>query len=279
MRWKDWNTKPTFSPRSRARSSSLSEPRSTPSSQTRPEVGRSRPASRPSSVLLPLPDGPRMATNASGRHVERDTFQDGQLAPAGGEGLGQGLTAQHGPASLTRVAGQKLSAARAHPPIITVRRGRCLGWPRPWRLAALAGCGARRRPATAVARAGQPAGPSAAAAAAARRRPRRRHEPHRRPGPARSRTWPTRASCRSAIDAAGLPYRVVNAGVSGETSAGALRPHGLAAPAEGGRPRPGDGRQRRAARPGSRRHPREHRRHPRRAPPRSRRRRGWWCSG
>src|SRR5215211_50558 len=36
---------------------------STPSRIICPEVGESRPASRPSSVLLPLPDAPMMATN------------------------------------------------------------------------------------------------------------------------------------------------------------------------------------------------------------------------
>src|SRR6185436_19239131 len=70
--------------------------------------------------------GPEDGHERSVRHVERDTFQDGQLVPAGEEGSGQGFTAQHGSASLTRAAGQKLWSLRAHPPMITGRRGWCL---------------------------------------------------------------------------------------------------------------------------------------------------------
>jgi hypothetical protein len=38
--------------------------RSSPSTSTLPRVGTSSPASRPSSVVLPLPDGPTTATKA-----------------------------------------------------------------------------------------------------------------------------------------------------------------------------------------------------------------------
>src|SRR3982750_1582885 len=55
---------PTFSPRSFARWSSVRLPRSTPSRITVPLDGVSSPASSPSSVVFPLPDGPTMATNA-----------------------------------------------------------------------------------------------------------------------------------------------------------------------------------------------------------------------
>src|SRR5512133_3045828 len=55
---------PTFSPRSFARWSSVSLPRSTPSRITVPLDGVSSPASSPSSVVFPLPDGPTIATNA-----------------------------------------------------------------------------------------------------------------------------------------------------------------------------------------------------------------------
>src|SRR5262249_52902748 len=51
-----------FSPRSRANRSSSSLVMSTPSIDTDPVVGASRPAINPSSVDLPLPDGPTIAT-------------------------------------------------------------------------------------------------------------------------------------------------------------------------------------------------------------------------
>src|SRR5690606_23129645 len=60
--WKFWNTKPTFSPRTRARPSSSSEESSRPSSSTRPLLGTSSPAISDNSVLLPEPDVPTIAT-------------------------------------------------------------------------------------------------------------------------------------------------------------------------------------------------------------------------
>src|SRR5512143_153586 len=60
--WNDWNTKPSSFARSAARPSSPSANSSTPSSCTLPALGVSRPASRPSSVDLPEPEAPRMAT-------------------------------------------------------------------------------------------------------------------------------------------------------------------------------------------------------------------------
>ena len=62
IRWKNWKTMPTFSPRRRAKASSPRAVMSAPSRRTRPVVGVSRPAMRPSSVDLPLPDGPVTAT-------------------------------------------------------------------------------------------------------------------------------------------------------------------------------------------------------------------------
>ena len=61
-RWKNWKTNPIRLPRSRASASSASAVMSTPSITMRPVDGASRPASRPSSVDLPLPDGPVIAT-------------------------------------------------------------------------------------------------------------------------------------------------------------------------------------------------------------------------
>ena len=63
-RWKNWNTNPIFSPRSFASPSSLRLVMSMPSTRICPVDGASRPASSPSSVDLPLPDGPTTATNS-----------------------------------------------------------------------------------------------------------------------------------------------------------------------------------------------------------------------
>src|SRR5262245_9223776 len=60
--WNDWNTKPTERERSAARSSSSSAKRSVPSSSTLPPVGVSRPARMASSVDLPEPEAPTIAT-------------------------------------------------------------------------------------------------------------------------------------------------------------------------------------------------------------------------
>src|SRR5262245_22726060 len=63
-RWKDWKTKPTRSARSRARPSSSRAVKSAPARVTRPDVGESRPARSASSVDLPAPDAPTMATDS-----------------------------------------------------------------------------------------------------------------------------------------------------------------------------------------------------------------------
>ena len=78
MRWKNWKTKPIFSPRSLASASSSSRVMSTPSMITEPEVGASRPAISPSSVDLPLPDGPTMATNWPRPDVDRQRMENRQ---------------------------------------------------------------------------------------------------------------------------------------------------------------------------------------------------------
>ncbi len=59
--WKFWNTNPVCSLRTRARASSSRSSNATPARTTEPLVARSSPAQRPSSVVLPLPDGPTMA--------------------------------------------------------------------------------------------------------------------------------------------------------------------------------------------------------------------------
>lgn len=60
--WNDWNTKPTWLARSRARPSSSRANRSWPASLTLPALGTSSPASSPSKVDLPEPELPVMAT-------------------------------------------------------------------------------------------------------------------------------------------------------------------------------------------------------------------------
>ena len=117
---------------------------------------------------------------------------------------------------MTRATGQKLWSLRAHPPMITGRRGWCLSLAF---LAALSGC--RPSPEATPAPA-----PEAAAA----------HPPAAEKGvvlavgtsltagyglPDPDLAYPGLLEKR--VEEAGLPYRVVNAGVSGETSAGALR--------------------------------------------------------
>ncbi len=64
--WNDWKTKPSSRWRSAARASSSSADSAMPSSQTSPSLGRSSPARSPSSVVLPEPDAPTMATGFAG---------------------------------------------------------------------------------------------------------------------------------------------------------------------------------------------------------------------
>lgn len=59
--WNDWNTKPTWAARTRARWSSSRSPRACPARRTSPPLGWSSPASRPSRVDLPEPELPTIA--------------------------------------------------------------------------------------------------------------------------------------------------------------------------------------------------------------------------
>ena len=61
-RLKNWKMKPILSRRTRVSSSSDRPARRSPSMRTSPEVGRSRPPMRLSSVDLPEPDGPTIDT-------------------------------------------------------------------------------------------------------------------------------------------------------------------------------------------------------------------------
>jgi hypothetical protein len=60
--WKNWNTMPMLRPRQTASFSSVIWSRRLPFTVTVPAVGRSMPAMRLTIVLLPLPDGPVIAT-------------------------------------------------------------------------------------------------------------------------------------------------------------------------------------------------------------------------
>src|SRR5690625_5208759 len=64
-KWKDWKTKPTWPRRSRARSFSSMAVKSLPNRVTRPRVGLSRPASRPSRGVFPEPEAPTMASDSA----------------------------------------------------------------------------------------------------------------------------------------------------------------------------------------------------------------------
>jgi len=69
--WNDWKTKPSLLRRARVRPVSSSAARSVPSTSTRPASGRSRPAIRLSSVDLPEPDSPTIATYSPGPTASR----------------------------------------------------------------------------------------------------------------------------------------------------------------------------------------------------------------
>src|SRR5262245_28228958 len=65
-RWKDWKTMPILRPRTSASASSLRLAKSCPATRTPPEVARSRPAMIINSEVLPEPLGPTMATDSPG---------------------------------------------------------------------------------------------------------------------------------------------------------------------------------------------------------------------
>ena len=69
MRWKNWNTSPTWRRRSRASGAAPSSSVRTPARLILPSSASSSPASRCSSVDLPHPDGPMSATNSPRRTV------------------------------------------------------------------------------------------------------------------------------------------------------------------------------------------------------------------
>ncbi len=70
---------------------------STPSMRISPVLGASRPASSPSSVDLPLPDGPTMATNAPRRDRVVERMQDGERMTAALHGFRDAAQFDHSP--------------------------------------------------------------------------------------------------------------------------------------------------------------------------------------
>src|SRR5512143_134010 len=222
MSWRLWNTNPTFCPRSRARWCSSIAVRSASSRITVPCVGVSSPARRPSSVVLPLPDGPTTATKAPWG-IENDTSRS----------------------TANRLSPLRYSFVRSRAMSMRERRGTGGGW-RYWRrvsgLAALVG--AVYVGACAKGSDGRAATQSSGVLAAAARSDSQSNAANAGPA-ASARTWPARGVVLFAgtsitaglgldpdsaypmliqrkIDSAGLPFDVVNAGVSGETSAGLL---------------------------------------------------------
>ena len=89
--WNDWNTKPTFSLRSRARWSSVSAPRSFPSSSTRARRGTVEPGEQAQQRGLAAARGAHDGQEPAALEGEGDIVQDGERTPAGEVGLGQRL--------------------------------------------------------------------------------------------------------------------------------------------------------------------------------------------
>jgi len=99
---------------------------SVPSITMRPEVGASSPAIRPSSVDLPLPDGPTTATVSHGRRRDRSGAGSSAGGPAR-DGLRDAGEFNHGSRSSSR------GWSRAHTRRAMSSAPRALGWmPSAW---------------------------------------------------------------------------------------------------------------------------------------------------
>src|SRR5688500_15848858 len=190
---------PTFSPRSLARASSSVEPRSAPSRTTEPPLGVSSPARRPSSVVLPLPEGPTIATSSPCSIVKvtlRSTAR--WLSPLR--------------YSFDRFRATSMSAG--------------YGWMRPPVLAVavmlVAACAGGGSPESSEGGTREAASVDAASPATLRRTIVFVGTSLTAGlGLDAEQAFPALIGAK--IDSAGLPYEVINAGSSGETSAGALR--------------------------------------------------------
>ena len=110
---KAWKTNPSSRARKAARPSSSRLNRSWPRRRTVPPEGVSRPASKASSVLLPEPEAPTMATDSCAR-LEAQRMQNRQLAGGVLHALGELIDFDedfgHG---VARVAGDETTGAGA----------------------------------------------------------------------------------------------------------------------------------------------------------------------
>ena len=77
---------------------------STSSISTEPDDGASSPAIRPSSVDLPLPDGPTIATNCPCGICSRERVEDGQRLAAAHHRFGNVAQLDHDPGRPGRFA-------------------------------------------------------------------------------------------------------------------------------------------------------------------------------
>src|SRR5512142_3094254 len=80
IRWNCWNTKPTFSARTRFSSEPVRSATFSPSSQISPDDGRSRQPIRLTSVDFPEPEGPIMASHSPDA-TDNDTLSSALITP------------------------------------------------------------------------------------------------------------------------------------------------------------------------------------------------------
>ena len=88
---------------------------SVPSISTEPDDGASSPAMRPSSVDLPLPDAPTIATNCPFGNGHRQRLEDGERMRAARDGLGDVAELNHSGFTIGRKALQTVSATFSAP--------------------------------------------------------------------------------------------------------------------------------------------------------------------
>ena len=112
-RLKNWNTMPMCRRRMRASSSSLRPGDASPAIVISPSSATSRPATRLSSVDLPQPDGPMIATNSPARDVEVDAAQRAHRRELGLERLAHARA----PCSTSPITLRSRSSCRVDQPV------------------------------------------------------------------------------------------------------------------------------------------------------------------
>ena len=105
-RLKNWNTMPMWRRRMRASSSSVLPVTSSSASTIVPSSAWSRPATRLSSVDLPQPDGPMMATNSPRRHLEVVPRERAHRGVLGLEGAAHAPHVEHDVGGLASALGE-----------------------------------------------------------------------------------------------------------------------------------------------------------------------------